>query len=404
MPSIRKRSGTCAGDSVMASAAAATGGAPRGDLALVLTGGGARVAYQVGLLAHLARRFPGLRIPILTGVSAGAVNVAYLAAHEGTFAEAVRGLAALWGGLTPERIFRSDARSLGWNAIRWVTRLVSGGLAPGPEVRGLLDTRPLRELLENALTLKDGGILAGIEANLQRGAVNAVAISTTNYSTGQSVIWAQGCQCEMWTRPQRKATQGILTVDHIMASTALPFLFPAVRIGDAWHGDGGVSLTAPLSPAIHLGAGRILAISTRYAPTPEEADRPSIVGYPPPAQVAGILLNAIFLELIDEDALRLRRLNELLEKLPDQQPGGLRRVELLVLRPSHDLGSLALEYERQLPSAVRFMTRGLGTHETLSADLLSMLLFQSDYLKRLMEIGEADADARADEIAALLAA
>jgi len=376
---------------------------PGKDLALLLTGGGARAAYQVGLLTYLARRFPGLRIPTFTGVSAGAVNVAYLASHQGTFTEAVRGLAELWGGLTFQRIFRADARSLAWSAVRWATRLASGGLAHGPQAHGLLDTRPLRELLESVLAVKDGGILAGIEANLRRGAVNAVSISTTNYSTGQAVIWVQGCQCEMWTRPQRKAVQEILTVDHIMASAALPLLFPAVRIGDSWYGDGGVSLTAPFSPAIHLGAGRILAISTRYARTREEADRPSIIGYPPPAQVAGILLNAIFLEAIDEDALRLRRLNQLLEKLPDQVRGSLRRVELLVLRPSRDLGSLALEYERQLPSAFRFMTRGLGTRETLGGDLLSMLLFQPDYLKRLMEIGEADAEAHSDEIAALLA-
>lgn len=387
----------------MASKTAATGGSPRRDLALVLTGGGARAAYQVGLLTYLARRFPGLRIPILTGVSAGALSVAYLAAHQGTLAEGARELAVLWGGLTPERIFRADARSLAWNAVRWATRLAFGGLVHGLQVRGLLDTRPLRGFLESVLTVKDGGILAGIEANLRHGAVKAVAVSTTNYSTDQSVIWVQGFQCEMWTRPQRKAVQGALTLDHVMASVALPFLFPAVRIGDAWYGDGGVRLTAPLSPAIHLGAGRILAISTRYAPTREEADRPSIVGYPPPAQVAGILLNAIFLDLIDEDALRLRRLNQLLEKLPDQERQGLRRVELLVLRPSCDLGYLALKYERQLPLAFRFMTRGLGTHETLSADLLSLLLFQSDYLKRLMEIGEADAEAHGDEIAALLA-
>lgn len=380
----------------------ALGGSPQGDLALVLTGGGARAAYQVGLLAYLTKRFPGLRIPILTGVSAGALNTAYLAVRQGTLGEAVRDLATLWGGLTPERIFRADARALAWNAARWATRLASGGLIHGPRVRGMLDTSPLHGLLESVLAVKDGGALAGIEANLQRGAVKAVSISTTNYSTGQSVVWVQGWQCEMWTRPQRKAVQGVLTVDHVMASAALPLVFPAVRIGDAWYGDGGVRLTAPLSPAIHLGAGRILAISTRYAPTPEEADRASVVGYPPPAQVAGILLNAIFLDLIDEDALRLRRLNQLLEKVPGQSYGGLRRIELLVLRPSRDLGRLALEYEQRLPTAFRFMTRGLGTHETLSPDLLSLLLFQSDYLKRLMEIGEADAEAHGAEIAALV--
>jgi NTE family protein len=382
----------------MTSQAPATGE----DLALVLTGGGARAAYQVGLLRQIARRFPRLRIPILTGVSAGALNIAYLAAHQGTLAEAVDNLAALWRGLTPERIFRADARSLGWNAMRWATRLASGGLAPGPEVRGLLNTKPLRELLVSTLATTDGGALEGIEANLRRGAVSAVAVSTTNYSTEQSMIWAQGCQCEMWTRPQRKAVQATLTVDHIMASVALPFLFPAVRIGDAWHGDGGIRLTAPLSPAIHLGAGRILAISTRYIPTPEEADRPSVVGYPPPAQVAGTLLNAIFLDVIDEDAFHLRNVNQLLEKLPERTSKNLRRIELLVLRPSRDLGTVALEYERQLPPAVRFMTRGLGAHQTLSADLLSMLLFQPGYLTRIMEIGEADAEANADAIIALL--
>jgi NTE family protein len=375
----------------------------RKDLALVLTGGGARAAYQVGLLAHIARRFPGLRFPILTGVSAGALNIAYLAAHQGPLREAVGDLAALWRGLTAEQIFRVDARSLGWNAMRWATRLASGGLAPGSEVRGLLDTRPLRELLASTLATTDGGELAGIETNLRRGALTAAAVSTTDYSTEQSVVWVQGCQCAMWTRPQRKAVQGALTIDHIMASVALPFLFPAVRIGDGWHGDGGIRLTTPLSPAIHLGADRILAISTRYIPTGEEADRPSVVGYPPPAQVAGTLLNAIFLDVIDEDAIHLTSVNSLLGELPERKYEGLRRIELLVLRPSRDLGAVALEHERQLPPAVRFMTRGLGAHETLSADLLSMLLFQPGYLTRIMEIGEADAEANADEIAALLA-
>ena len=375
----------------------------RQDLALVLTGGGARAAYQVGLLAHIAQRFPEVQIPILTGVSAGALNIAYLAAHQGTLAEALDDLAKLWRGLTPERIFRADARSLGWNAMRWATRFASGGLAPGPEVRGLLDTRPLRELLTSTLATTDGGALAGIEANLRRGALTAAAVSTTNYSTEQSVIWVQGCECRMWTRPQRKAVQATFTVDHIMASVALPFLFPAIRVENAWHGDGGIRLTAPLSPAIHIGANRILAISTRYIPTSEEADRQSVVGYPPPAQVAGTLLNAIFLDVIDEDALHLRNVNQLLEKLPERTSMNLRHIELLVLRPSCDLGAVALEYERHLPPAVRFMTRGLGAHETLSADLLSLLLFQPDYLSRIMEIGEADAEAHADDIAAFLA-
>ena len=376
-----------------------------GDLALVLTGGGARAAYQVGVLGRLAKRFPELRIPISTGVSAGALNIAYLAGHQGTLTEAVDDLSALWRGLTPDRIFRVDARSLGWNAMRWATRLASGGLTPGSAVRGLLDTTPLRELLTSALTIRSSNALAlaGIEANLRRGSLTGVALSTTNYSTEQSVTWVQGCQCQMWSRPQRKAIQDTLTVDHVMASVALPFLFPAVRISDAWHGDGGIRLTAPLSPAIHLGARRILAISTRYIPPREEAGLPGSVRYPPPAQVAGTLLNAIFLDVIDEDALHLRKVNRLLEKLPEREHRDLRRIELLVLRPSRDLGAVALEYESRLPAALRFMTRGLGAHETTNADLLSLLLFHPGYLGRIMEIGAADADANVDKIAALLA-
>jgi NTE family protein len=188
-----------------------------------------------------------------------------------------------------------------------------------------------------------------------------------------------------------------------MASTALPLFFPAVRLGDAWFGDGGIRLAAPLSPALHLGASRILAISTRYEPSAIEAASPSIQGYPPPAQVLGILLNAVFLDLIDQDALRLDRLNRLLAELPEERRNGMRIVDLLVIRPSFDLGRLAREFEPRLPRAFRFMTRGLGTRETSSPDILAMLMFQPDYIEHLIEIGRADAAARADEIAEFLA-
>lgn len=196
--------------------------------------------------------------------------------------------------------------------------------------------------------------------------------------------------------------QTTLTLDHVLASAALPFVFPAVQVCEEWHGDGGIRLTAPLSPAIHLGAERILAISTRYPRTRAEAEKPSIVGYPPPAQVASILMNAIFLDLVDEDALRLTRINELLERCPEARDGSLRKVRLLVIRPSCDLGRLARAYEPRLPAAFRFVTRGTGTRETKSPDALSMVMFQSDYLKRLIETGETDAEARKDEIEAFL--
>jgi NTE family protein len=383
---------------------AATPTAPDlGELALVMGGGGARGAYQVGLLRYLARRYPSLRLPILTGVSAGAVNVAHLAQHTGTFTAAVTSLERLWRSLTPEQVFRVDAPALASNALRWGLRLVSGGTASEPQTRGLVDTSPLRTFLTQALMPQDG-ILTGIDQNLARGSLRAVALSTTDYGTGQSIVWMQGRNLTEWERPKRRAISTHLTVDHVMGSSALPFFFPAVRIGDSWHGDGGVRLTAPLSPALHLGAHKILAISTRYDRSQTEANEPLIRGYPPPAQVLSILYNAVFLDLIDQDVLRLERMNWVLRKLPPAERDGLRVVNILVLRPSRDLGKLSREYEPLLPGFFRFMTRGLGTRQTASPDILSLLMFQENYLARLIELGEADAEARAADIDRFLVA
>jgi NTE family protein len=378
---------------------AAASGAPAGPLGLVLTGGGARAAYQVGVLASLARRYPELRIPVLTGISSGAINAAHLAASGGTFGEAVEELRALWSGLSPEQVFRVDAGSLLGNVARWGLRLVSGGSSAAPQVRGLVDTTPLREFLERALPSENGRI-AGIDENIRRGALDAVGITTTCYGNGSSVVWIQG-NARPWERPQRRSVPCRLGIDHIMASAALPLFFPAVRIGRDWYGDGGIRLAAPLSPALHLGARRLLAVSTRHdriGPHPRRDSR----GYPAPAQVAGVLMNSIFLDLIDQDVLRFERLNRLLERMPPEDRMGLDVVNLLVLRPSEDLGRLARHYEPRLPGAFRFLTRGLGTRQTRSPDMLSMLMFQGDYLTHLIRMGEADAEARADEIAAFI--
>ena len=374
---------------------------PRGDLAITLSGGGARAAYQVGVLRGLARHLPRTRPVILTGESAGAINVVYLAAYPGALPEAVENLASLWSQLTADQLFRVGPLSLACNVLRWGTRLISGGAAIAPKVRGLLDTAPLRALLERSLAPVNGEIV-GITEKLERGLLKAIALTTINYSTGQTVTWVQGGQILDWERPLRRSVRTRLTVDHVLASAALPFMFPAVRLGDDWYGDGGVRLHAPLSPAIHLGARRILAVSTRYQPTHEEADRPAVYGYPAPAQVAGILLDAIFLDLIDYDALVLERLNRLLGKLPRQEWGDLRPVDLLVLRPSQDLAKLAADCESRLPRGLRFLTRGLGTHETSRPALLSLLMFLPEYLQPLIRIGESDVEARLDEIAAFV--
>jgi len=363
----------------------------------VLSGGGARAAYQAGVLRALATHFPDLSPDILAGVSAGAINAVYLASHPGTLYRKTDELVRLWSNLRIEHVFRADVPCLALNVIRWGLRLLSGGSRSAPTARSLVDTQPLRRML-NAFPGVENGALAGISRNLQDGALKGVALTASSYSSGQSITWVQGCQIAQWERAHRRSINTKLTVEHVMASAALPLFFPATEIDRQWYGDGGIRLTAPLSPAVHLGAKRIVAISTRYARSHEEADRPAIDGYPPTAQVAGVLLNAVFLDLLDADALRLERLNQLVDALPEAKRGSMRHVDLLVLRPSRDLGRLVSEYEPELPRPFRFMMRGLGTRETRDNDLLSLLMFESRYVRRLIELGEADTQARVDEI------
>ncbi len=371
-----------------------------GKVAIVLSGGGARAAYQVGLLRCIAELAPDYHFPLITGVSAGALNAAFLAGHPGGIAEATEELCRLWSTLRVNRVFQTGALALARNVARWAMRLVSGGARIAPEVRGLVDTTPLWQLLRGELGTVNGEI-TGIARNLETGLLEAVALTTLNYSTGQTTTWVQGCDIQTWERPGRCSAKVRLTVDHVVASAALPLLFPAVRLPDGWHGDGGIRLAAPLAPAVHLGASRIIAVSTRYKRGAPEAELRE-ASYPPPAQILGKLFNAIFLDVIDQDAQRLERINSLIHELPAEKRGGMREIGILVVRPSVDLGKLAREHEPDLPRGFRFLTRGLGTRETSSPDFLSLLMFQPDYIERLIEIGEADAREHIDELGRLV--
>ena len=371
-------------------------------LALVLSGGGARGAYQTGVIRGLARRLPELRFSIITGVSAGAINATFLAAHPGTLAEASAELCDLWAGLRVEDIFRVDTASLARHFTRWATRLASGGATMAPAVRGLVDTRPLYSTIQHASTNVDGEYI-GVERNLEQGRLQAVALTALNYSTGQTITWVQARRFQPWYQPRHRSLSARIAVEHVMASAALPLFFPAVRLGDDWYGDGGIRLSTPLVPALRLGATRILAISPHYEPTFEEAERPKSGGYPPPAQVLSHLADSIFLDVLDEDVRRLKSLNTLLAKLPAEERGHLRNVGIRVLRPSQDLGKLANAYEPRLPAGFRYLTRSLGTKETETSDFLSMVMFQPDYLHCLIEMGEADAEARLEDIRELVA-
>ncbi|HYR27765.1 MAG TPA: patatin-like phospholipase family protein [Thermoanaerobaculia bacterium] len=373
-----------------------------GDLAVMLTGGGARAAYQVGLLKGIARHFPRLRFQIVTGVSAGAINAIYLAAKPGTLAQKAEQLDRMWCELNCNSIYEFDWRA--FLPFRSVMASISPKRSRWSETvpRAWVDTQPLRNLLCRILNIPPGTPSSGIEDNLRSGDLTALALMTLDYSTGQTVRWVQGRSFDVHEGPNRRTAITKFTIEHVLASAALPFVFPAVQIDGEWHGDGGIRLGAPLSPAVHLGARRIIAMSTGYQRTPEEAARSVISGYPPAAQILSQLVNAIFLDAIDEDVTRMERMNEIIRKLPAGERDGLKPIDLLVLRPSVDLGKLAGEYERDLPRKVKLLVRALGARETESPDFISLLMFLPSYTRRIIEIGEMDVEARLPEIRAFL--
>lgn len=372
------------------------------DLALVLSGGGAHAAYQVGFLRSLANHFPHIKIPILTGVSAGAINATFIANHPGTFADAVNDLSDMWLKVRIDHVFNVDAWSLLKSVLRWSFSILSGGISRTGFPNGLVDTAPLRRMLEKGFKSSGGGIV-GIRKNIRQQKLKALAITATNYTTGQTVTWVQGKNIEMWERPDRHSLMTEITVDQIMASAALPIFFPAIKVEDSWYGDGGIRQSAPLSPSLHLGAGRILAISNRYKPSVQDTSYELNRGYPSLAHIMGILMNSVFLDFLDHDALGLERVNRVLQNRSLKEEHNLRLVRAFVLRPSVHLGKIAGKSEQDLPRLFRFLMRGLGAHKTENYDWLSMVMFVPSYIQNLMEIGAADANAHSAQIAALLA-
>ena len=372
------------------------------DLALVLGGGGAHAAYQVGFLRCVADCFPNLRIPILTGISAGSINAAFIANHQGTFREAINALSDFWRNLTVEQVYDVKGWSLAKSLLRWAIHLLLGGFPTTAGPKAFVDTSPLRKLLQSGFTSANGRF-AGIHENIRREKLKALAITATNYTTGQAVTWVQGQNIAIWERPDRHSVMTDITVEQIMASTALPIFFPAVRIGDSWFGDGGIRQYAPLAPALHLGAGRIMAVSTRHRQSLPEAGSAVHHRYPSIAQIMDVLMNAIFVDMLDQDLLGLDRVNKLLDNQSLKVASNLRLVRAFTLRPSINLGQMAGTFEPNLPRPFRFLTRRLGTQRTESFDWLSMIMFDTRYVQKLIEIGEKDANARKKEIAAFLA-
>jgi len=377
-----------------------TTGVP-GRTALVLSGGGARAAYQVGVLRAVRELLPDPTrnpFPILCGTSAGSLNAAALACRADDFGLAVTNLGEVWGNFHAGQVYRADPLGICMSGARWLSAMMFGWLGRHPP-RSLLDVAPLRALLVSALDF------SRIDKAIASGALCAVAVTASGYVSGESVCFVQGDErLEMWRRSQRVSARVQLNVDHLMSSSAIPFLFPANLVHREHFGDGSMRQQAPISPAIHLGADRILVVGCGYRPT--AAERLIDRRYPSLAQVAGHAMSSIFLDSLYADLERLQRINKTLGIIPDEikQRAGLtlRPIDALVIEPSQRLDHLAAEHVHCLPWPVRWLLRGIGGTSQRGSALASYLLFEKAYTRALMDLGYADAMARRDELKTFL--
>lgn len=386
----------------MTTAKATTGEAPTGRpprTALVLSGGGARGAYQVGVLRGLADL--GLLDPAVSGLdvfvgsSAGAINTSVVAAYADAPTDGVALLEEIWRGLEPRQVFRTDVRSLSGIGVKWAWDLTFGGAIGGVTPKFLLDTAPLRELLGARIPWDR------LDAQVASGALYALALIATDLHSADGMVFLHGApEIKAWTRRRWRIERTKMRADHLLASSAIPIFFPSVEIGGRHYGDGSVRNTTPLSPAINIGAQRIIAISVREpqrsAPLREPLTAPTI------AQIAGVLLDAVMLDAIEVDVEHSQRVNRsVIGCGSNATEDPLRHVEVLWLRPSLDFISLATELGHRIPAAVRYLMRGLGSEEAIT-ELSSYLLFDGVFCGRLLEAGRADVEAARAEIEAFV--
>ncbi|MHB8743204.1 MAG: patatin-like phospholipase family protein [Sulfuricaulis sp.] len=376
--------------------------ADKPKIGLVLAGGGARAAYQVGVLKAVAEILPPDSpnpFPILCGTSAGAINATTLAIYATRFQDGVRRLASVWQNFHVHQVFRADAAAVLTNSLRWVAAITFGGLGRRNPL-ALLDRTPLRRLLIRTLPVQK------IQESIDAGVLHALSVTASGYDSGQSVSFFQGvASLTPWRRARRVGSSTNIQVDHLMASSAIPFLFSAEQINREYFGDGSMRQIAPISPALHLGADRVMVIGVRqddgYLP-----DRVEAKAYPSMAQIAGHVLNSIFLDSLEADIERLRRINKTISLIPAHhlREGGitLRNVDVLVISPSEDLEKIAARHAHHLPWPIRSLLYSLGAFNRKGSNLISYLLFEKPFCRDLIKLGYQDAMQRREEIVRFL--
>jgi NTE family protein len=371
---------------------------------VVLSGGGARAAYQIGVLRGVARildRAAPLPFPIISGTSAGAINAAALAVNANNFRRGIARLLRLWRNIEVGNVYKAELLTVSTHGMRWLASVLWGLRGPR-RAASMLDNAPLRMLLKRTLDL------TAIARRIQSGQLRALAINATSLTTGTAMTFYQGdAAIAPWRRTRREGVAASISFDHLLASTAIPFIFPAARVANDYYADGSMRQIAPLSPALHLGAKRILVVAVgQFAgQVPTAQQRSHALRYPSFAQIAGNALSSIFLDNLGADLERMQRLNNALDLVPLEQQlrhTEFAHVDALVVAPSRDLGQMAVRHADRLPRGVRYLLRGLGSTEGTGANLLSYLLFDRHYCRELLALGYADALARRDEIAAFL--
>ncbi len=364
-------------------------------LGLVLPGGGARGAYQVGALKAIGELLVTNHNPfqVISGASVGAITAALLAANAERFKVGVKRLVKFWSDLHCEDVYSTDFASISLRGAHWVVSLTPVAALGIPNPRSLLDNSPLREMLERRINFNR------IDTAIRNDALRAVSVTASSYERSRAVTFYQGTpEIKPWKRSRREGQPTELSIDHIMASIALPFIFPAQKIGSEYFGDGSLRLTSPLSPAIHTGADKILVISSRDSrPDSEPAERD--IEYPSLGAVGGTMLDIIFMDNVDADIERARRIDHTLSLIPPEQQNKtpLRDIDIFTLEPSRDLRDIAREHAHAMPWTMRMLMRRLGLwgHDWR---LPSFLMFEPEYCCALIELGYADTMARSEEV------